>query len=1053
MKETKPSNRDCEKRLNLILSESNQERSNGHAFKSKIDFLDKIINGSLNIIIAVDQERKIVEFNNAAQVAFGYSKKEILGKPIDQLYSDPSEGEKIAGQIRKDGAFQGRVVNRRKDGEDFVCMLSASALRSDNGEIIGVVGNSRDITEELKAETALKESEETARILLNSPADSIVLLDTSGTILDLNESAIRALAAEDEAPIGQSIFELLGEKEREILRELVESCVQSNMPAKYESERDVRLLGDAKFKVRFNNALYPIRDESGRVGRLAMFSSELADERSRIPSDSIIKKSGVEDELFKTTVKQLPGIIWCVDKELSFTLSDGLGLAGLGLKPGKVVGMSLFEFFQISDPNHEYLVKHRQALAGAIVNMEATFNSIVYSCSISPLRNEHGKIIGALGIAFDITARKQLEQAIRKEKETYRELVENIDETVFSLDCAGRFTYISPAIEPLLGYTPDEVIGREFYSYLFEEDLPGLVELYRDVLNGQAKTHEMRLPSKIKEPRWVRISAKPIYGDGGVAGISGIIFDITARKSAQIALQESERKYLNLVENLPVGMFRTTLEPDGRFIMANRATANMLGFDSTDDLIGTLVTDRYFDAAERSIFLAKAVKAGEVVEQEEQLRKADGTPIWCMITGRAVKDNTGVFMYFDGIIVDITSRKTAEEKLLISENRFESIAEGSDDWIWEIGANLRIRYTNARVKDIIGYEPKDVIGKSLLDFMYEKDMDPGRYENEYTLLSEQIFSGHQTILRHKKGKKVITESSGVPIFRRDRSFVGFQGLTKDITENILIREKEELQRQQLIQADKMISLGILVSGVAHEINNPNQFIMINIPLLKRAWESIEPILDKYYQDNGDFPLGGISYSTMKPKIPELFSGIYNGSQRIKNIVKSLKGYAREGQPEEKNQLSVNDVIQSALVILTNLTKNSTDNLKVNLGNAIPPVMGNFQRLEQVLINLIQNACQALDNPQKGIEIKSEYVRNAEKVVIVIRDEGVGIKKRNMKYILDPFFTSRRDSGGSGLGLSISAGIINDHNGTMEFKSVPGKGTTAIINLPVFKAGS
>ncbi|MFC1544613.1 PAS domain S-box protein [Gemmatimonadota bacterium] len=1015
--------------------------------------MDKIINSSLNIIIAVNQERKIVEFNKAAQIAFGYSKKEILGKHIDQLYSDPSESKKIAGQIREKGEYQGRIINRRKNGEEFVCWISVAALRSDDGEIIGVVGNSRDITEELKAETALKESEETARILLNSPTDSIVLLDTSGAILDLNESAINALASDKETLIGSSIYKCLSTDESDILSELIDTSVQSRIPAKYESEREIRLFGDTKFKVLFVNNLYPIFGEQGEVVRLALFSSELTAEKSGILDEYENKETGVDDELFKTTVKQFPGIIWCVDKELKFTLSEGLGLDGLGLKPGKVVGMSLFEFFKTSDPNHEYLVKHRQALAGAIVNYESTVNSILYSSSIAPLRNESGKIIGALGIAFDITDRKQLEQAILKEKETYRELVENIDETIFSLDCTGKFTYISPAIEFLLGYTPDEVIGREFHGYLYEEDVPRLSELYRDVLNGQARTHEMRLPTKSKADRWVRISSKPIYNDGQVAGISGIISDITVRKTAQIELHESQQKYLNLVENLPVGMFRTTPEPGGRYIMANRATANIFGFESTEDIIGTLATDRYFDSAERSDYLDEIATAGEVVDSEEQLRKNDGTPVWCKETIRTVRDDTGNILYFDGIITDITSRKAAEEKLLISENRFKSIAEGSDDWIWEIGANLLIRYTNTRVKDIIGYEPKEVIGKSLLDFMYEEDMDSSRYENDYTLLSEKIFAGHQTVLRHKKGGKVTTESSGVPIFRRDRTFVGFQGLTKDITENIIMKEKEELQRQQLIQADKMISLGILVAGVAHEINNPNQFIMINIPLLRRAWESIEPILDRYYHDYGDFPLGGISYSTMKPKIPELFSGVYNGSQRIKNIVKSLKGYAREGQPEERIQLSINEVIQSSLVILTNLIKNSTDNLKVNLGKAIPPVMGNFQRLEQVVINLIQNACQALDNPQNEIEISSEYIRDAEIVVIVIRDEGIGIKKRDMKYILDPFFTSMRDSGGTGLGLSISAGIIKDHNGTIEFKSVPGKGTTVRINLPVFKAGS
>ncbi len=1054
MKNKKTASRDIDSHIDAIESELAKEKNARHSIRSQLDYLEKVIDNSLNLIVAVDEERRIVEFNKSAQTAFGYKKEEVMGKHIDMLYASSSEGAEIAEQIREKGSFQGRVINLRKNGEEFTCMLSASFIHSDEGKIIGAVGNSRDITEDIKAEKALQASEETARVLLNSPVESIILIDGSGIILDLNESAIRALAAEDETPAGQSLFGLLGEQEKEILIELVESCVRSGIPARYESEREVRLLGDAKFKVRFKNTLYPIRDNSGWVSQLALFSTELAESASESVVQPAVfgaeKDSEVALKLFRATVRQLPGIVWCVDKNLRFTLSDGRGLKKLGLKSGQVVGMTLSEFRKTDKPDAVELARHMQVLDGEHVKYKTTFGSNLYSCSMSPLKNDEGEIIGALGIALDVTELDTLEKEVEKEKVIYRELVENIDEIIFSLDTEGRFNYISPAVEKTLGYSPDEVIGHKIDNFILRKDRPLLKRIFEEVLSGTPHTQKIKLPTKGKKTKWVRISTKPIYSNKHITGISGIIADITTRKDAKEALEKSEKKYLDLIENLPVGVFRSSANSDGRFIMANEATAKICGFDSVDELLGTPVAERYFDPNEYKKLLKKIKQQGILFEVEQQLVKPDGTVVWCLVTIKAVKDKAGKTRYLDGLIMDITGRKSAEEALQISEERFKSIAEGSDDWIWEIGPDLRIRYSNASVRDIIGYEPEEVIGFSLLNLMCEEETQSDDSSDDYTLFNDKIFAGHKTYLRHKKGNTVITESSGIPIFRRDRSFVGFQGLTKDVTEAVKAREEEENRRQQLIQADKMISLGILVAGVAHEINNPNQFIMINIPLLKRAWEKAVPVLDKYYEENGDFPLGGVPYSKMRQKIPELHAGIYNGAQRIKNIVKSLKDYAREGQPEIKTSISVNEVLQSSLLIVANQIKKATFDFQIHLGKNIPPVKGNFQRLEQVVINLIQNACQALDDPQKAIEIKSKYDSARKRVLITIRDEGIGIEQGKKQYILDPFYSSKRDSGGTGLGLSISAGIIKDHDGTMNFRSVHKKGTTVTVSLPVLQ---
>ncbi|MCP4353592.1 MAG: response regulator [Desulfobacterales bacterium] len=273
-------------------------------------------------------------------------------------------------------------------------------------------------------------------------------------------------------------------------------------------------------------------------------------------------------------------------------------------------------------------------------------------------------------------------------------------------------------------------------------------------------------------------------------------------------------------------------------------------------------------------------------------------------------------------------------------------------------------------------------------------------------------------------------------------------LKKEIDERKRLEKEAELQHQNLIQADKMIALGVLVSGMAHEINNPNNFIMINTPIIKEAWENVIPILEEYYENNGDFKVAGMSYTELRENIPDLFSGIIDGSERIMNIVKNLKDYARQESSDMTQEIDVNDVIDSAIPLLSNQIKKSTNKFEKKLGKDLPLIKGNFQRIEQVLINLLQNACHAITDPDKGISIVTHYFKESGRVVIEVSDEGIGILPKNLPYILDPFFTTKRDIGGTGLGLSICAGIVEEHGGALECASETEKGTTFRVWLPV-----
>jgi signal transduction histidine kinase len=194
-------------------------------------------------------------------------------------------------------------------------------------------------------------------------------------------------------------------------------------------------------------------------------------------------------------------------------------------------------------------------------------------------------------------------------------------------------------------------------------------------------------------------------------------------------------------------------------------------------------------------------------------------------------------------------------------------------------------------------------------------------------------------------------------------------------------------------------------------------------------------------------LGGVNYSEIRENIPNLFAGISEGSKRIKQIVDELKTYLRKESSDLTQSVDINAVVESALSLLSNTIKKSTHSFSINYGKHLPALRGNFQRLEQVMINLIQNACQALPDPSKRIDVSTTCDR-LSRIVIQVIDEGNGIPYEDLPHIIDPFFTTKHDSGGVGLGLSISSKIVEEHGGTMSFTSKPGKGTTAEIILPV-----
>jgi polar amino acid transport system substrate-binding protein len=273
-------------------------------------------------------------------------------------------------------------------------------------------------------------------------------------------------------------------------------------------------------------------------------------------------------------------------------------------------------------------------------------------------------------------------------------------------------------------------------------------------------------------------------------------------------------------------------------------------------------------------------------------------------------------------------------------------------------------------------------------------------------------------------------------------------LAREVAERKRSEEELRVNQQQLVQADKMAALGVLVSGVAHEINNPNGFILLNMPILKAAFEDAIEILDRHREETGrDFLVAGLPYSRMREELPRMLDEMHAGGRRIKHIVADLKDFARREDAPRQDPLDLNGVVSAAVRLVDTSLKKATRHFSLDLAPNLPRVRGNAQRVEQVVVNLLLNACQALPDPAHAIEVTTRLDAARGEVVLRVRDEGVGIPPENLPRLTDPFFTTKRETGGTGLGLSVSAGIVKEHGGRLEFTSTVGVGTAARLVLP------
>jgi signal transduction histidine kinase/ActR/RegA family two-component response regulator len=254
-------------------------------------------------------------------------------------------------------------------------------------------------------------------------------------------------------------------------------------------------------------------------------------------------------------------------------------------------------------------------------------------------------------------------------------------------------------------------------------------------------------------------------------------------------------------------------------------------------------------------------------------------------------------------------------------------------------------------------------------------------------------------------------------------------------------------QQQLQQAQKMEALGTLVAGVAHEINNPINLIMYNLPLIQKVWSDFLPVLMEQRKIFPDQKFGGFTYEFLEDNLPQLVADMDMAANRVAKIVSDLKNFSKQSNVAEKSALQVNTAVKNALRLAQTTIRKSGVQIELELGEDLPLMLGNLQSIEQIILNIIINAIQAIDHENGVIRIRSGFQQKDERILIAISDNGRGISAAVADKLFLPFVTDKQKEGGTGLGLSVTYGLVQAHGGDISFETRKGKGTIFTISMP------
>lgn len=691
-----------------------------------------------------------------------------------------------------------------------------------------------------------------------------------------------------------------------------------------------------------------------------------------------------------------------------------------------VVAKEIKKSIEVTDPKFSQNLEHRMMCADGTVGY--------ISVRISIVKDDQGKTIRTYGVNQDITERKKSEEALLASEKRFRALYQGSPTPTVTWQKQGNdFVLVdfNHAAKVITGGKVQELLGRkasELYSTK-QEALNGLFRCHdEEKITRTETTSELFLPGRL-----VVFTSAFVPPDLVLVHLE----DITERRKAEEALKESEESYRSLYDEAPVGYVE--IDREGCVARVNKRQSEMLGY-TAEELLGQPLWHLVVEEGAKEAIKAKL--AGTLPPSkgfERTYRRKDGTTISVLIDDMIVRDKDGRIIANRSTFQDITERKRAEEALRESEERYRDLYDKAPVGYHEMDNQGRITRINRQESLMLGYSAEEMLGQPIWNFIVENEArEAERFIKAKFDGLMPPSKGLDRTYRRKDGTLVSVIIDDHFVTDGNGRISGIRTTVRDNTERKRAEKEKEKLQSQLIQAQKMESIGTLAGGIAHDFNNMLGIIIGNVDLAALQVDPADPVHKRLQE-------------------------ILKASRRSAETVKQLLAFARR-QTISPKVLDLNETVSGMLNMLQPLIGENID-LNWKPGHGLSPVKIDPSQISQILANLAVNARDAIVGVGKitieteNVELNETYCashkgfRQGKYTMLAVSDTGTGMPKEVLAHLFEPFFTTKDVGKGTGLGLSTVYGIMKQNNGFINVYSELGQGTTLKVYLPSVEAKS
>lgn len=630
------------------------------------------------------------------------------------------------------------------------------------------------------------------------------------------------------------------------------------------------------------------------------------------------------------------------------------------------------------------------------------------------------------------TERRQVRIALRESEARYRELVD-FSPLPLLVTQEERIVFVNPAAIQLFGVKDrDAILASSPMDWIRSDYGERAYQRRRRAIETGAylKPAELILVREDGKELVVLANATRVFHRGSPALLS-VFQDITEGKRTEEALQESRKELRLFVDSTPDFCFLK--DPEGRYLMVNAANARFFGKEESE-ILGRTDFDLMSEEAAQGCTWTdqRAMETGRKVLDTEQV----GERVYetCKMPVFSEKEVVGVA----GIIRDVTEVKQAEEALRREEEKFRSLVENVADWVWQMDGDGVFTYVSPQSERSLGYAVSEILGKTPFHFMARAEAVRVRAVLRDVFFRRVRISEQENTLLAKDGLEVVFETNATPLFDVEGAFIGYMGTSRDVTG----RKRAEAERRQLEarlrETQKMEAIGTLAGGIAHDFNNILSVILGNVEMVMH-----------------DLP----EWTAAREGLQE----VREASLRARDLVTQILFFARQKE-HTISSIRVEAIARDSLKMLR-ATIPTTVEIHQQIEADLPAVFADPVQIQQIIMNLCTNAGHAMEADggtmtftldaaelETALDTLTGRIPEGRYVRIQVRDMGPGIAPEAQGRVFEPFFTTKSVGEGTGLGLAVVHGIVQDRAGGISFDSEPGKGTTFTVFLPASDEG-